>query len=130
MSRVMRRVMVCLPLALALVSLGGCAFLYELFGVNQDGTVQPGGGVVGTVAGVLNYWVPGVVGLTGAVTTVLAAIRGKQWKKAFVASADVLEHGAAVGKSAVEMKKEMAVAHAAKGVTGIVEKALDKFVRE
>ena len=111
------------------LGLGGCGFLDSAFGVNPDGTQRPEGGFLGTLASVGNLWLPGLTTLAGAAGTVYAALRAKNWRKAFVATADVIEAGAAAGKSLVEAKAELVVAHSAAGVTGLVEKALDKYVR-
>lgn len=121
---------VAMPLLfIALVSLGGCAGFWGLFGIKADGTVSPGGGVLGTVATLVNYWIPGTAALAGAVTTTLAAIKAKKWKTAFVESAKVLEEGAAVGKTIAEVKPELFAAHTIAGVGVMVENALDKYVR-
>lgn len=62
-------------LAVLALGLGGCAGFYSLFGIQEDGTVTPGGGVLGTVATLVNYWIPGAAALAGTVTTTLAAIK-------------------------------------------------------
>lgn len=111
------------------LSLTGCAFLDSAFGVNPDGTVRPEGGILGTVGSLVNFWIPGATAAVGAGTTLYAALRSRNWKKAFVATADVIEKGAAAGKSVLEAKAELDVAHSQAGVKGLVEKALDKFVR-
>lgn len=111
------------------LALTGCAFLDSAFGVNPDGTVRPEGGILGNVASLVNFWIPGVTGVVGAGTTLYAALRSRNWKKAFLSTADVIEKGAAAGKSVLEAKAELDVAHSQAGVKGIVEKALDKFVR-
>ncbi len=116
-------------LTLALVSLGGCAGFWSLFGIQEDGTVSPGGGPLGTVATLVNYWIPGVAGLVGAATTALAAIKARKWRTAFVESAKVMEEGAAVGKTVAEIKPDLFVAHTLAGVGTMVENALDKYVR-
>ncbi len=116
-------------LVVLVLGLGGCTGLYSLFGVNEDGTVQPGGGVMGTVATLVNFWIPGVAGVVGTATTALAALRAKKWRTAFVESAKVLEQGAAVGKTVSEIKPDLMVAHTMSGVGVLVEKALDKYVR-
>lgn len=116
-------------LALLVLGLGGCAQFMSLFGINEDGTVTPGGGVLGTVATLVNLWIPGTAALVGTATTAMAALRAKKWKKAFVTSAKVLEEGEAVGKTIEEIKPDLFVAHTLAGVGVMVEKALDKFVR-
>lgn len=124
----MKRLLVFLAV-LALGFVGGCSLLDAGFGVNPDGTVRPGGGVLGTVATLVNYWIPGVTALVGGAGTVYAALRAKNWKKAFTATAEVIEAGAEAGKSVQAIKAELGVAHDAAGVSGLVEKALDKYVR-
>ena len=119
----MKRFMVILVLGL-----GGCVAADAAMGVNEKGE-KTGPGIIGTVASVLNIWIPGVVGLAGAATTAYAAIRAKNWKAAFVESAKVLEEGAAVGKTIAEIKPDLMVAHTLSGVGPLVEKALDKYVR-
>jgi hypothetical protein len=118
-----------LMLAVLALGLGGCAGFYSLFGINEDGTVQPGGGILGTAATLVNYWIPGVAGLVGTATTALAALKAKKWRTAFVESAKVLEEGAAVGKTVAEIKPDLFAAHTVAGVGTLVEKALDKYVR-
>lgn len=115
--------------AVLALGLGGCSLLDAGFGVNPDGTVNPGGGVLGTVATLVNYWIPGATALVGGAGALWAALRGKKWKEAFVATAGVVEKAAEAGKSVQEIKAELQVAHSEKGLGGFVEKALDKFVR-
>jgi hypothetical protein len=116
-------------LLLALVSLGGCAGFWAMFGIKEDGTVTPGGGILGTAATLVDLWIPGVATLVGGVTTTLAAIKAKKWRTAFVESAKVLEAGAEVGKTIEEIKPELMAAHSIAGVGVLVENALDKYVR-
>ena len=114
---------------LALGFAGGCSLLDAGFGVNPDGSVRPEGGIIGTAASLVNFWIPGVSALVGTATTAYAAIRAKKWRTAFVESAKVMEEGAAVGKTVAEIKPDLFVAHSLAGVGTLVEKALDKFVR-
>jgi hypothetical protein len=123
---------VVLVLGCVLLGLGveGCSFLDSAFGVNPDGTLRPEGGFLGTAASLVNLWIPGITALVGGVGTTYAALRAKNWRKAFTSTAEVIEGAAQAGKSIMEVKAELQVAHSAAGVSGIVEKALDKFVRE
>ena len=109
------------------VMLAGCGWIYKGFGVNDDGTVQPGGGVVGTASSIVNYFIPGATAVAGAVTTLLAALRGRKWKEAFRATAEVIETGAEAGKAVADIKGELKVAHSAAGVSGIVDKVVQKI---
>ena len=121
MKRVFAFISLCLPLAF----LSGC-FLAKFFGVNDDGTIQPGGGAAGTIATLVNYWIPGVTGVVGLITTGIAAAKARDWKKAFAATAEVVEKGAMVGKAVSDIKEELKVAHSAAGVSGIVDKVVQK----
>ena len=114
---------ICLPLLL----MCGCAFLSSLFGVNEDGTVKPGGGPLGTIATLINFWIPGTAAAVGAITTTIAAIKAKNWKKAFTSSAEVIESGAKLGKSVKDIKGELKVAHSAAGVGGLVKSVISKI---
>ena len=107
--------------------LAGCGWIYKGFGVNDDGTVAPGGGVVGTAASIVNYFIPGTVAIVGAATTLLAALKAKNWKKAFSSTAEVIEAGAAAGKAVTDIKAELKVAHSQAGVSGIVDKVVQKI---
>lgn len=107
----------------------GCAFFESLFGVNPDGTVQPGGGPMGAVSTLVNYWIPGATAVAGGITTLIAAVKARNWKKAFTTTAEVVEAGAAAGKAVADIKPELMAAHAVAGVGKIVEKALDESVR-
>ena len=113
--------LICLALGL-----GGCA----LFGVHTgpDGTTiaEPGGGIVGTVAGWAGLpWVGTVIG--GLAAAYANARRGK-WKDAATSTFDAIEEA----KTVPEVKKVwdktiqpiVEKSHAAKKVTAMVEKAL------
>ena len=109
------------------VMLAGCGWIYKGFGINDDGTVTPGGGIFGTAASVVNYFIPGVTAVAGAATTLLAAVKARNWKKAFSSTAEVIEAGAAAGKAVSDIKAELKVAHSAAGVGGIVDKVVQKI---
>lgn len=109
------------------VMLAGCGWIYKGFGINDDGTVKPGGGVVGTAASIVNYFIPGATAVVGAATTLLAAVKARNWKRAFSSTAEVIEAGAAAGKAVVDIKEDLANAHSKAGVGGIVDKVVQKI---
>ena len=117
---------ICLPL----LFMCGCAFLSSLFGVNPDGTVQPGGGPMGTIASLVNLWIPGTTVVVGGITTLIAALKAKDWKKVATSTFDVIEAGAKAGKSVADLKGKhgpLAVAHAAAGVAVMADKAVQEI---
>ncbi len=104
-----------------------------LFGVKPDGTVQPGGGILGAVGSIASSLFPGpgtlIAGVIGAATTVAAALRGRNWKVAAVESFKVIEAGASLGKSVQEIKTDLKKAHEEAGgnVIKLVKGVVDKF---
>jgi uncharacterized membrane protein YebE (DUF533 family) len=118
--KVIKVVILCCPLIL----MCGCTAFWKAFGINEDGTVQPGGGTLGTVATLVNYWIPGTTLVTGAVTTLLGFIKARNWKAALASTAEVIEKGAMAGKAVADIKEDLKVAHAKAGVAGIVDKVV------
>lgn len=108
-------------------SIGGCGFLDWMAGVNPDGTDKPGDAPAGFVGTVVNTVIPGAGAVIGVLTTAWAALRGRQWKKAFETTAQVIEAVPEAGKAVADLKAELAAAHAAAGVGGIVQKVVSKL---
>jgi hypothetical protein len=108
-------------------SIGGCGFLDWMAGVNPDGTQKPGDSPAGLVGTVVNYAIPGGGAVIGLLTTAWAALRGRKWKTAFETTAKVIEAVPEAGKALVDLKAELAAAHSAAGVGGLVQKVVEKF---
>jgi hypothetical protein len=107
--------------------MSGCTFLDWLAGVNPDGTQKPGDPPAGLVGTVVNYAIPGGGAVIGLLTTAWAALRGRKWKAAFETTAKVIEAIPAAGKAVADLKAELAVAHSAAGVGGLVQKVVEKL---
>lgn len=80
-----------------------------------------------TAGGLLNTVIPGAGAILSGAGGLWALIRGGKWKKAFVATADVIEKATAAGKITPEMKKDLAVAHSAAGVKTIVDRICTRY---
>lgn len=124
----MKRIVI-VTLGVSLAFLCGCTVLDSLFGVNPDGTQNPGGGILGTAATFLNFVLPGVLTAAGTATTAYAALRGKRWKDATLATFKTIEAGASLGKSVKELKTDLKQAHEKAGgkVVEVVKSVVDKF---
>ncbi len=113
-------------LGLALVT-GGCSTLDWFFGVKEDGSRDPSGGPSGTVAPIADGLLPGTGALIAAAGGLWAAIRGKKWKDAAIATFDTIEAAAQAGKGVRDLKKDLAKAHEEAGVLGLVKKVVEKY---
>jgi hypothetical protein len=114
-------------LMVLLASLNGCFIMDWIAGVDENGNDKPGdspGGLIGTV---VNYAIPGGGAVIGLLTTAWAALRGRKWRTAFETTAKVIEAIPEAGKAVADLKAELAVAHSAAGVRGIVQKVVEKL---
>ena len=108
-------------------SIGGCGFIDWMAGVDSEGNKLPGDAPAGLIGTVVNYAIPGGGAVIGLLTTAWAALRGKKWKTAFETTAKVIEAVPEAGKALADLKAELAVAHSAAGVGGLVQKVVEKF---
>lgn len=60
----------------------GCAALDSAVGLNPDGSVQPGGGIVGSSSSLLGSFIPWAGAALGAVGTLYSQIRRKKYADA------------------------------------------------
>ena len=111
----------------AAVVLGGCAALDGLFGVKPDGTPDGTGGPAGTIGTILGMWIPGATAVVTGLGGLYAAIRGKRWKDAAVATFETIEAGATAGKSVSALKDDLKAAHEAAGVGGMVNAVVSQY---
>lgn len=117
-----------LAISLLALAVGGCSLVDSFYGIGPDGTViDPSGGPSTTVGKVADKFIPGSAAVISALGGIWAAVRGRAWKAAAVATFDVIEAGAKAGKSVKELKAELDVAHDEAGVKGIVEKVVQKY---
>lgn len=123
----MKRIM--LLVALLSFCLCGCATLASLFGVHQDPVTgdfvaDPTGGIVGHVVSLFVPW----AGLAaGAVSTTLAALRGRQWKQAAISTFNGVEDLKNAGVLSADHMNKFKVAHEVAGIYGFVEKVVGKL---
>lgn len=122
----MRGVLIVVVAAVALVA-GGCTLLDAFSGVDAEGNHIPGGGGVSVVAPIVDRVIPGGGLLLGAVTTIWAAIRGRAWKRAAIATFDTIEAAGKAHKSVVDLKGDLKSAHEKAGVGGIVKAVVERY---
>ena len=66
-------------LAGALIVLAGCAALDQAVGIQNDGSVEPGGGAVGAGSSLLGSFIPWAGAALGAAGTLYSQIRRKKY---------------------------------------------------
>ena len=111
---------------LVLIFCGGCAAAGAafdwFFGTSeQDEGTPSGGSPAGAVGSMLDYLLPGAGGLLASLGGLWLHIRGKAWKKAFVATAEVIERAGAT------LKPDLSIAHDAAGVQKIVQSVVKRL---
>ena len=117
----------CVVVLVLATSIAGCGFLDWMAGVDENGNPIPGNAPAGLIGTAVNYAIPGGGAVIGLLTTVWAALRGRKWKTAFETTAKVIEAIPEAGKAVADLKAELAVAHSAAGVGGIVQKVVEKL---
>lgn len=122
--RVVRWELGLLILGLSLIT--GCSLLEWFAGVDSSGRDLAGPSPAETAGGILGTFLPGAGAALAGVGGIIAAIRGRQWKKAALTTFDVIGSGAKSVKEVRDLKSALKQAHAEAGVAGIVKAAVKK----
>lgn len=122
----MRGPVILLAAGLAL-AMGGCSLLDWAVGIRSDGSRDPAGGPVGAVAPFADVFLPGAGAVLAAAGGLWAALRGRKWKQAAISTFETIEAGARAGKGVRDLKKDLARAHEAAGIYGLVKAVVDRY---